>query len=324
MASALTLLHLTFVGPDKQPATVEFGPKLTVVYGASDTGKSFIVDAIDYMLGASKLKEIEEAAGYTRILLGLHLAGDRTITLSRAPGANKVDVYEGDLRLLTAQAPSTTLSTVHSATSEGNISRYLLKIIGAEAQGVRTNAAGKRRTLSLRDLAHLSVVNETRMAAPHSPVLATGQHTKETAEKSVFRLLLTGQDEPEQPTGPSTVEKKVGKGKIDLLDQLIHDAQTSLTIEANETQLRDQLRRLETSLASASAAAGELLHQRAALVERTRGLETQRRDNRRRAEEVQVLLARFGLLRQPADGGGGRQPSRVLPHRCLCLLRRRS
>jgi hypothetical protein len=90
MASALTLLHLTFVGPDKQPATVEFGPKLTVVYGASDTGKSFIVDAIDYMLGASKLKEIEEAAGYTRILLGLHLAGDRTITLSRAPGANKV------------------------------------------------------------------------------------------------------------------------------------------------------------------------------------------------------------------------------------------
>lgn len=82
--SSLTLLHLTFVGPDKAPAAIEFGPHLTVIYGASDTGKSFIVDAIDYMLGASKLKKIDEAEGYTRILLGLRLANSQIVTLARA------------------------------------------------------------------------------------------------------------------------------------------------------------------------------------------------------------------------------------------------
>jgi hypothetical protein len=56
------------------------------------------------------------------------------------------------------------------------------------------------------------------MAAPRSPVLASGQHTNVTAEKSVFKYLLTGEDEPERPKGASDLEKKVGKGKIELLE----------------------------------------------------------------------------------------------------------
>ncbi|MFE2543613.1 hypothetical protein [Actinacidiphila glaucinigra] len=296
--NALTLLHLTFVGPDKETATVEFGPKLTVIYGASNTGKSFIAEAIDYMLGAAKLKEISEASGYTRILLGLRLAGGKVITLVRAPGANKIDVYNEDLRVLTAQRPNATLGTVHKPTSEGNISRYLLKIVGGEGRRIRTNASGKLRTLSLRDLAHLCVVHEDRMASPRSPVLASGQKTSETAEKSVFRFLLSGEDEADNPAGLSEVDKKIGKGKIALLDQLILDAQTSLTIEANESQLREQLTRLETSLANASATTGELVSQRSTVVARNRALEAQSAQMGQHTDEAQTLLARFGLLRK--------------------------
>jgi DNA repair ATPase RecN len=51
----LTLKHLTFIGAGVEPASVEFGPGTTVVRGPSDTGKSFIVDAIDFMLGATTL-----------------------------------------------------------------------------------------------------------------------------------------------------------------------------------------------------------------------------------------------------------------------------
>ncbi len=296
--SPVTLLHLTFVGPGKEPATVDFGPKLTVIYGASNTGKSFIVDAIDYMLGAGKLKEIEEAEGYTRILLGLRLPDGKVITLSRAPETNKIDVFAGEVRELTAQAPIDTLSTVHNAESDRNISRYLLKAIGADGQRVRVNANGKLRTLSLRDLAHLCVINETQMAAPRSPVLTSGQHTKATAEKSVFRFLMTAEGEAEGQAGTTDVEKQVSKGKVDLLTRLINDAETSLTMEGNEAQLREQLARLESSLAETSAAVGELVAQRSRLIERNHALEAQKTDNRRRTNEVQVLVARFGLLRQ--------------------------
>jgi hypothetical protein len=57
----LTLTHLTLFGPNVETASVEFGPGATVVRGPSDTGKSFIVDAVDFMLGAQNLKEIPNA-----------------------------------------------------------------------------------------------------------------------------------------------------------------------------------------------------------------------------------------------------------------------
>ncbi|WP_028223506.1 AAA family ATPase [Paraburkholderia oxyphila] len=41
------LRFLGFFGP----ATVAFGAGLNGIYGASNTGKSFIVEAIDFMLG---------------------------------------------------------------------------------------------------------------------------------------------------------------------------------------------------------------------------------------------------------------------------------
>ncbi|GGP32450.1 hypothetical protein GCM10018980_68340 [Streptomyces capoamus] len=296
--SALTLLHLTFVGPGKTPAAVEFGRHLTVIYGASDTGKSFIVEAIDYMLGASSLKEIQEADGYTRILLGLRLADGQTVTLSRAPDDNKVEIHSGDVRALTTAPPEKTLNIRHSATSENNLSRYLLKLIGADGRNLLKNQRGDRVSLSFRHLAHLCVISETQMAAPRSPVLTSGQNTSATAEKSAFKYLLTGADDPEGPKGASDVDKKVGKGKIDLLDQVITDTRDSLTIEANEAELREQLGRLETALASASAVVGDLIARRSALLGRTRTLESRTTDNRTRAGEVRSLLARFDLLRQ--------------------------
>ncbi|MFD6726105.1 ATP-binding protein, partial [Streptomyces sp. NPDC060131] len=69
----LRLTHLTYASAIKPLATVDFGPSLTVVYGASDTGKSFVAESIEYMLGGSKLDLVSEAKGYSQILLGLEL-----------------------------------------------------------------------------------------------------------------------------------------------------------------------------------------------------------------------------------------------------------
>jgi hypothetical protein len=45
----LRIRHLSFLGPNRAPAIVQFGPGFNVLYGASDTGKSFVVDAIDFI-----------------------------------------------------------------------------------------------------------------------------------------------------------------------------------------------------------------------------------------------------------------------------------
>ena len=80
--SRLTLHYLRFVGARVAAAEVEFSDRLTLVLGPSDTGKSFIVGALDFMFGAKTLPEIPELGGYSRVLLGIS-RGDEALTLAR-------------------------------------------------------------------------------------------------------------------------------------------------------------------------------------------------------------------------------------------------
>ena len=56
---------IIMIGPNKEDAFLDFNVGLNVISGASDTGKTFIFQVIDYMLGGGKTpKQIEEAKGY--------------------------------------------------------------------------------------------------------------------------------------------------------------------------------------------------------------------------------------------------------------------
>src|SRR5438067_1113927 len=90
------LRHLVFHGPGKNPAVVEFGARLNVIYGASETGKSFIVEAIDFMLGGGQeLRDINQRIGYDRILLGLETVDGDPFTLQRSTEGGNFLLYSG-------------------------------------------------------------------------------------------------------------------------------------------------------------------------------------------------------------------------------------
>ena len=81
----LQIHHLSFLGPSQPPATVRFVAGFNVFYGASDTGKSFILDSIDYMLGGKgPLRDFPEREGYDRILLGMLTTSGEKFTLQRS------------------------------------------------------------------------------------------------------------------------------------------------------------------------------------------------------------------------------------------------
>ncbi|MFE9481285.1 hypothetical protein ACFYNM_22095 [Streptomyces spororaveus] len=294
----LTLVHLTFLGMDKPPAAVEFSPGLTVIYGASDTGKSYVEEAVDYMLGASELKSVPEADGYTRILLGLRVSDGRTLTLSRAVGGDTIEVFNHELRGVPSELAGETLGYKHHPKYKTNISRYLLTVLGIDGRRILQNSRGEVVPLNFRDLARLAVVNDTRMADQRSPVLGTRMPQNETKEKSVFKLLLSGQEEPKRTAAPSNLEKQFGKGKIAVIDHLIDESREKLTMEANQSQLRERLDRLQASLGEVTAAAVELAEVRTSLLRDRRGLEEIDLAAQQRAAEVQQLLARFALLKE--------------------------
>lgn len=91
-----SLRHLVFTGPGLEPAKLSFADGVSVVFGASDTGKSYIVKATSFMMGArTKLPKIDESDGYDAGWLGLVLPSGREVTLYRSTKGGGMRLHEG-------------------------------------------------------------------------------------------------------------------------------------------------------------------------------------------------------------------------------------
>lgn len=292
----LKLLHLTFIGQNVPPASVEFGPAVTVVRGPSDTGKSFIVDSIDFMLGASALKEIPERENYSTVLLGLQMPDGNTVTLSRSVSGGGFGVFYSDVRQGPLGVPDDTLAAKHNPASIGNVSRYLLDAIGLDGRRVRRNAQNATDSLSFRNVAHLCVVDETQIQAEVPPAL-TGSYVTKTKEISVLKLFLQNEDDSSLVEVESKTElAKLSNAKVDVVDRLMRDIEAQLADTPEAPDLRDQLAKLNATIDRQSGSVAQLIEQRSNL---TKQLAEQQRQFGAYEEEwadTTALKNRFAIL----------------------------
>lgn len=292
----LTLLHLTFIGSEVPPATIGFGPAVTLIRGPSDTGKSFIADSIDFMLGASALKEIPEREPYSTVLLGIQLPDGEVITLARAVTGGRFSVYYSDVREGPIGVPDDTLAAKHNPAAATNLSRYLLTQVGLDGRKVRRNAQNATDTLSFRNVAHLCVVDETQIQAEISPGL-TGSYVTKTKEMSVLKLFLQNEDDSNLVEVESTSElSKLSNAKVDVVDRLLRDLEAQLADTPEAPGLREQLARLNATIEGQSRSVAQLVDRRASFT-RTLG-ERQRQYSAYETEwgDTTALKNRFVIL----------------------------
>ena len=161
-ASCITLSGLTFTGKDKQPAVVSFKPELNVLWGASNTGKSFTVKTVDFMLGGgSALPEITERDGFDRAWLSLTLPKSGDMTFMRALVGGAFEVLPG--HMLDAdpkRKDRRKLSAKHNAAKLDNMSQFLLSELGLSGRSIAEDVYGKKRSLSFRDLVRYCLIDE--------------------------------------------------------------------------------------------------------------------------------------------------------------------
>ncbi len=292
----LILTHLTFIGTNVAPASVEFGRQFTLVRGPSDTGKSFVVDALDFMMGASNLKEIPERDGYSIVLLGVELPDGQRVTFARSVSGGAFSVFLSDIRQGPLPAPDEVLAAKHSPSSESNISRYLLSQVGLDDKRVRRNIRGETDSLSFRNLAHLCVVDETQMQSETPPAL-TGQYTTRTKEISVLKLVLQSEDDSGIVAVPSTQERmRVSGARVEVIDRLIGEVEAKLAEAPDVDQLRDQLAHLNNSINEQNTAMSVVWARRAEAGEGLRLAQQRLVAARSELTEVIALQSRFGLL----------------------------
>lgn len=296
--SSLLLRYLAYFGPDRPIAALSFEPGLNVICGASETGKSFIVESIDFMLGQeSPVRDIPEKAGYDRIRLLIESADWPPLTLDRSVEGGNFLAYEEVVSEGSPQTEPRTLRWRHSAARQDTLSFALLERTGLTSRVLRKNASGDTRSLSFRDLARLSVVTEEEIQTRRSPLLS-GQYTTATAEYAAFKLLLTGTDDSALvSTKELSGHREQEAGKIELLDQMIEDLQADLDEEgAEEEELKNQLSQIEASIEDQNATLSDVQKALDALLERRGNAAKELRNKRARLVEIDELVRRFLLL----------------------------
>jgi len=294
----MEIRFIVFASPIKEPAEIKFGSGLNLIYGPSNTGKSSVLDGIDFMMGAEKpLKELPEHEGYDQVYLGVEFSNSERFTFVRSIEGGDFECFEGlhkskpqDIKPIILR-PKTETKKINS------ISSFILGKINLSNKKLKKNAQNGLVSLTLRNSLDLAIVNEANIQKESSPYIST-QYTKITEHKSRLKFILTGVDD--SSLLPAEVEKKAlsRAAKIEVLTELIEEQGNSLDDESSLTELKEQDERLSQTIVQERSTldANEdnyynLVNKRAVLREK---LELKNE----RINEIIEMVSRFKLLQK--------------------------
>lgn len=311
----LSEIRLTGVGVED--ALIRFSPGPNVVTGDSDTGKSYLLRLVDYVLGADELtKVIDEAANYEVAWVEFR-DGDEILTLERHLSGGDVRAYSMPIANLVHSEEGGNSTTdaaeegggVSSTSSDAEVlvarrrgqqkapdvtSRVLPFFgMGGDVQ-LRKNNDGSTQRLSIRTLIPAFLVNEDAIIAEGSPIISTGYD--KTPAKRMFSYLLTGEDDAGIIAHErAELTKAKIKAKIGLVDELLAPIDERLQAQ-DEADEEASVERLTATIDDLSNTLEMNAQERAAL----RDERAERNKQRVRADTqllaIDGMLVRYHLL----------------------------
>jgi len=241
MKPGIRVKKLLFAGAGCEDAWVDFSAGLSIIYGGSNAGKSFILKSLDFMFGAERLRLPKQGADYERILLWVELPSDRSITLERSTRGGSVKLYNG---FLTPQEADLADSTILAPNQKGrkskrptqSLSEFLLSEVGAKPAQLARNEAGEKASFSLRLLTHYIFIGEDEMISERSPIQIPDQRMS-SLDKSLFRFLLSGVDDSAVTEVPKAEHLSAARnGKIELLQEFVNAIESQGATGIDEVQ----------------------------------------------------------------------------------------
>lgn len=195
-------------GSGKTDSIIELSNGVNIIYGPSNTGKTYIVKCIDYMFGSER-EPIDISTGYQYIKIIVRTQCG-TITMSRKIGENKIEVSSNDNNV-----PSGKYATKASRTNyDKTINSVWLSLIGInDLHLVISNENYKKQILSWRTFSHMFMLTETKIISEYSAILS-GRDTSNTAVIASLIFLLSGQDFVETETKDTKEIKEAKKNAV--------------------------------------------------------------------------------------------------------------
>lgn len=305
----MIIKSLIVSGKDKSPAALYFTHGANVIAGASDTGKSYVLSCLKFILGAKNPpKALDESVGYTLLTVEFEEKDGSCFCLQR-----ELTLRAPIMLLEEGQRPKK-LSAKHKEGNFRNLSNFLL---GKFSLNDKQLLVGKENlntaALSIRVLEKLFVVDEARIVAEQSP-LGTGQNNGSTPEVALLRTVLTGVDDSEAKALKKDVQsshsiyQKISAIEY-LLARLHPEGESALEREADkleeELQLEEELLNLrEAELNAAISHHDNLLQEKRRVVGRISALDLKLAENRTLLERFESLKGKYQSDRERLIGIG--------------------
>ena len=160
---------------EKVVSAVDLAPGLNIIYGPSNTGKTLILDCVDFMLGGDARRLYKPALRITAVTMFLDVDGAELSMYRELDEAKKNDI------IVVSKAPGidTGTYTVGTKTKDKDtISSLWLKLMGIdqEVKIIRQIEDSMEQTLTVRTFYHFFVINENRISGENS-ILKPGSQT---------------------------------------------------------------------------------------------------------------------------------------------------
>ena len=289
--------QLLIQGENRPDAIVDFKPGVNFIIGPSNTGKSLIMDSIDYVFGFSPTKKkpfrFDPKFGYTEFTLTIRTQKGSVI-LKRSTEKNKTKVN------LSGTDPDFQNGTYHVSGGEPTLNEVYLKLMGInEPHFVWSSADGRKNQFTWRNVLHTFFLKQGLVSRETSVLLNPNAAIGTNDTSVIYSLLfMLSAEDAEDGENPDTAAKK--KAKREAVVEYIR--QNVERLKKREDELREQLQASQApdviaAIAAITTEISQMDNKIAASIYRSKELMDEIYSANSQLSEYSVMQNRFDALR---------------------------
>lgn len=242
-------------------STLDLAPGLNIVYGPSNTGKTLILDCVDFMLGGEARRLYKPALRIYAVTMILDVDGAE-VSLYRELDEKKNDI------IVISKAPGIeggTYTAGAKTKDKDTISSLWLKLMGIDkdVKIIRQIEDSMEQALTVRTFYHFFVINENRISGENSILKAGSQtYTKNIPVPTITSLIYLAKElnyispngAPKTPSKIITVKRTTAQSIVDGSVNAMRERETisiksddPRTVEEIQTEINEILEQISAA-----------------------------------------------------------------------------
>lgn len=278
-SNRIKIAAIRIFGDNVETVTIDFLDGLNLIGGASDTGKTYLYQLIDSLLGKRDLpKEIDEAQGYTQGVLEL-VVGTKKFSFLRDLQNGKSYFFDKKIKGIVNLSDIDALNSKHNSdnSKKKSISNHLLDFMECSYTKVRKNSKGKLSAFSFRHFAHECMINEDIIYTSEPYFMAGQGNPVATSNKEAYLTSLSGIDDSLLIKFDKALSSEKISGQISEIERQLKQYRNSLDTnkkydDRGFEEINDEIKQCKSVIADYRSNISEYEKKRNDIVEQYRAI----------------------------------------------------